>query len=80
MDEKHLDLANEFPELKEAIHKLKLSDAHFAKLYEKYGELNRQIIRAEQRIELMSEDDEEALRRERVDLKDQLYAALQACK
>ena len=77
MDTNHLDLAHEFPELKDAIHTLKTSDAHFSKLFERYGEINRQIVRAEQRVELMSEQEEETLRKERMLLKDQLYASLQ---
>ena len=77
MDENHLDLSHEFPEFKETIHELKINDAHFAKLFEKYGELNHQILRAEQRIELMSEQEEEALRKDRMRLKEQLYASLQ---
>jgi uncharacterized protein YdcH (DUF465 family) len=78
MDENHLDLANEFPEFKEAIHTLKAQDAHFARLFSEYGELNRKIVRAEQRIELMSEEEEESLRRQRMHLKDQLFATLKA--
>lgn len=77
MESNHLDLAHEFPEYKEAIHNLKISDTHFAKQFEKYTELNKQIYRAEQRIELLSEEVEEALKRERVVLKDELFAALQ---
>ena len=78
MDENHLDLAGEFPEFKETIHTLKAQDAHFARLFAEYGELNRKIVRAEQRIELMSEEEEEGLRRQRMQLKDQLFATLKA--
>ena len=75
-----LDLSHEFPEFKEAIHNLKISDAHFAKLYDNYGELCKAIYRAEQRIELISEEAEEALRKDRVKLKDELYAILNEAK
>ena len=76
MDRNHLDLANEFPELKDKIHQLKITDNHFKKLYEDYGDLNKAIYRSEQRIELLSEIDEEVLRKKRLALKDQLYSAL----
>jgi uncharacterized protein YdcH (DUF465 family) len=75
-----LDLAHEFPEFKDAIHNLKISDAHFARLYEDYNELCKSIYRAEQRIDLVSEEAEEALRKDRVKLKDELYAILSEAK
>jgi uncharacterized protein YdcH (DUF465 family) len=74
----HQDLGHEFPELKDKIHALKISDAHFKKLFEQYNDLNQAVYRAEQRIDLLSEEAEETLRKERVQLKDQLYAMLTA--
>lgn len=76
MDNKHLDLSHEFPEFKDAIHELKINDAHFSRLYEKYTELSQKIHKSEQRLELMSEHDEEVLRKERVKIKDELYSML----
>jgi uncharacterized protein YdcH (DUF465 family) len=53
-----------------------MSDVHSAKLLERWEEIDKQIARAESRIELMSEDDEEQLRRKRLELKDELYTIL----
>ena len=72
----HQDLGNEFPELKEKIHSLKVTDPHFKKLLEEYTELNKAVYRAEHRIDLLSEDAEELMRKERVHLKDKLYQML----
>lgn len=70
------NLAREFPEFKEAIHVLKTEDAHFRNLFEQFERVDKAIIRAEERIDLLSADQENALRRERMTLKDQLYALL----
>jgi len=74
----HLDLAHEFPELKQRIHDLKGQDAHFRRLFEEYNDLCQAIYRADQRIDLMSEEAEEGLKRKRLRLKDELYATLTA--
>ncbi|MCX7890054.1 MAG: DUF465 domain-containing protein [Rhodobacteraceae bacterium] len=66
------ELAEEFPDKVETIHRLKMTDAHFARLAEEYHAVNRLIHRAEQRIDLMSEEEEEHLRRRRAHLKDQI--------
>lgn len=76
MDNNHLDLSHEFPELKDKIAALKASNNHFKKLYEKYTVINREIIRIEQRVELVSEEDEVQIRKQRLSIKDQLYAML----
>ena len=80
MDSNKLDLAHEFPEFKEVIHTLKLNDAHFSKLYTKYFDINSQISKSEQRVELMSEQQEEILRKERMHLKEELYSMIQKAK
>ncbi|MFS8038378.1 YdcH family protein [Xanthobacter sp. AM11] len=70
------ELAADFPEFAEKIQALKLSDAHFAKLYEAYHEVNRQVHRAETDVEPTGDEEMEAMRRERMKLKDELYAIL----
>lgn len=72
------ELAADFPELVDRIHELKVSDPHFARLMEEYHEVNRQVHRAETRVEPMSEEAEEGLRRQRAGLKDTLYSMLTA--
>jgi uncharacterized protein YdcH (DUF465 family) len=76
MTDTHHDLAHEFPEYKEKIHTLKLSDDHFRRLKDEYEDLNKQIARSEQRIDLLSEADEERLRKGRLALRDSLFAIL----
>lgn len=70
------ELAEEFPEHADLIHKLKASDAHFAKLADAYHEVNRDIHRVETRVEAASEEREEGLRKQRVALKDEIAAIL----
>jgi uncharacterized protein YdcH (DUF465 family) len=72
----HHTIGDEFPEHKEQIHTLKTSNAHFQSLLTKWEEVDKQIARAESRIELMSEGQEEQLRRNRLALKDEIYAML----
>jgi uncharacterized protein YdcH (DUF465 family) len=72
------DLAEEFPDSAEQLHALKVSNAHFTKLFEEYHEVNRQIHRVETRVEPVSEALEITLRRRRMVLKDEIYAGLKA--
>jgi uncharacterized protein len=78
MESQHHDLAHESPEFKDKIHSLKVSDAHFKRLFDQYEEIDKKIYRAENRIEICSEGQEEEMRIERVKLKDQLFTILQA--
>lgn len=70
------ELAEEFPEHVDVIHELKAGNAHFAKLYHNYHELNREIHRAETDIEPTSDERITELRRHRLKLKDEIYALL----
>ena len=70
------ELAEEFPEYADLIHKLKTSDAHFAKLADAYHEVNRDIHRLETRVEAASDLREEDLRKQRIRLKDEIAAML----
>jgi uncharacterized protein len=70
------ELAEEFPEQTDLIHELKTSNAHFARLAEEYHEVNRAIHRAETRVEPVSEEAEQELRRKRLHLKDEIAGML----
>jgi uncharacterized protein YdcH (DUF465 family) len=72
----HHHLLNEFPELKDRIHELKVSDEHFARLYEEYNNLDDEILRIEEGVETPSDEYTEKLKMRRVELKDKLYAML----
>lgn len=72
------ELAEEFPNYVEKMHKLKLEDAHFAKLFDAYHDVNRAVHRAETDLEPTDDAHETALRKERTRLKDEIYAVLSA--
>lgn len=76
MSEAQHDLATEFPAMKELIHDLKTKNEHFRGLMDKYHQLNKSIHRSEQRIDTLSEREEEDLRKARLKLKDELYGML----
>ncbi|MHA7857374.1 MAG: YdcH family protein [Henriciella sp.] len=71
------ELADDFPQDKDRIREMRRTSPHFAKLADRYHEINRTIHRMEERIEPVADKTEFALRRERMMLKDQLYAMLQ---
>lgn len=73
----HHSLAHEFPEYKDRIHELKVNNPDFAKLFEKYEDIDKEIYRIEMQIENTSDEYLEGLKIKRVKLKDQLYAMLQ---
>lgn len=70
------ELVEEFPEKADRIHELKVSDAHFSRLFDEYHEINRAIHRAETLVEPMDEMAEHELRKKRLALKDELYRML----
>lgn len=71
------ELAEEFPEHVDKMSALKQSDAHFAKLFDSYHEINRTVHRAETNIEPMESLAESDLRKQRGALKDEIWTYLQ---
>lgn len=70
------NLADELPEYKDAIHKLKVSDNHFAKLFHSYHECVKEILRIEDEIDAASDFTLEDLKKHRLELKDEMAAML----
>ena len=70
------ELHDDFPGKAQRIHDLKISDPHFAKLAADYHEVNRAVHRAETRVDFLSEEQEEHLRKTRSHLKDQIARLL----
>ena len=68
----HHPLGKEFPELRDAMHRLKVGDPEFRALFEEYHELDKRIYRIEQDIEPVSDDFWAELKRRRLYLKDRL--------
>lgn len=64
------ELAEQFPQAIEKMHELKISDAHFAKLFEDYHEINRAIHRAETDVEPTDDFHMEDMRKQRLHLLD----------
>jgi uncharacterized protein YdcH (DUF465 family) len=75
LGEKH-DLLHEFPEYKDKIHELKLSNEHFAKLFAEYHEIEHEVRRIEEGVETTSDEYLEERKKERLNLKDQLFEML----
>jgi uncharacterized protein YdcH (DUF465 family) len=73
--EKH-DIHHEFPEFKEEIRELKMTNAHFARLFKEYHELDHEVIRIEEGVENTSDEYLEQLKLKRLQHKDELYAML----
>ena len=69
-------LGEDFPERIDEIHALKAKDPAFARVLERYDEVNDRIHRAETRLDPVSEDIEHGLRKQRLALKDEIAAAL----
>ena len=72
------ELAEEFPELVSAMTALRQSDSHFERLSDKYHTLNRAVHRAETDVEPTSDAHMVEMRKERLALKDEIYAYLKA--
>ena len=71
-------LAEEFPGKTDLIHKLKVSDAHFARLLDQYDQVNDQVHLAETNVQPMDQFEEEKLRKRRLQIKDAIAEALAA--
>jgi len=65
-----------FPEFRDLITKLKTEDAHFARLFEKHNELDHKIKNIEDHIEIGTPSEVEVLKKEKLKLKDAMYAIL----
>jgi hypothetical protein len=74
------DLREEFPEAVDILHQLKVRDAHFATLAERYHDLNREIHRIESDLEPASDARAEALKKQRLALLDDISAIVAKAK
>jgi hypothetical protein len=74
----HHYLGHEFPEHHDRIHQLKMENGHFRQLMEKYDEVTSKIERLEQEGEPVTDEHMEDLKKERLNLKDELYQMLES--
>lgn len=65
-----------FPEYRDLITQLKHNDLHFTKLFDRHNELDQKIKNIEANIEQATDAEVEILKKEKLSLKDQLYAIL----
>ncbi len=65
-----------FPEYRDLITKLKTTDHHFTRLFDKHNELDHKIKNMEDHISPGTHEEIETLKKEKLLLKDQLYAIL----
>ena len=70
------ELHEEFPDKADKIHQLKMTDAHFQKLFDAYHDVNRAIHRAETNVEPTDQFHEEGMRKQRMRLKDEIARML----
>ncbi|PHY13532.1 hypothetical protein CSW58_05110 [Caulobacter sp. B11] len=70
------ELHEEFPQDLDRIHALKIHDQAFAALLEGYNEVNRTVHRMETDIETVADNVLEGFKKQRLDLKDRIAAAL----
>ncbi|GGN49005.1 hypothetical protein GCM10011349_19180 [Novosphingobium indicum] len=79
MSHKPHDLAAEFPEDVELLHRLK-GKGHFAALSERYTEVNHAITRIEAELDAASDDRLEELKKERLSLLDRIAEVLREAR
>ena len=65
-----------FPEYRDLITELKTTDAHFVRLFDKHNALDQKIRNMESHVESGTHEEIEVLKKEKLHLKDQVYAAL----
>lgn len=67
-------------EYREIISKIKIDNAHFAKIFERHNELDKKITDAEEGREHISEIELDTMKKEKLRLKDEAYAMIVAYK
>ena len=65
-----------FPEYRDLISRLKTEDAHFSRLFERHNELDHRIDNMETGVTSVDSFTIESLKKEKLLLKDKLYAVL----
>ncbi len=78
MNVEHHDLIHEFPEHREKIHAMKMENGHFAKLFDEYHVVTKEVEHLENNDMPVSDISFENAKKKRALLKDQLYAMLSA--
>jgi uncharacterized protein YdcH (DUF465 family) len=69
-------LIDEFPEFSDKIHRMKVADEHFKKLFDAYDKLDHEIYLVESNAQPASDETANHLRIARLRMKDELYNLL----
>jgi uncharacterized protein YdcH (DUF465 family) len=77
LTEKH-DLVHELPEYRDTIHNLKMTDNHFARLFDEYHDIDHEVHRIETGVENTSDEYLEERKKRRLYLKDELFRIIKA--
>jgi hypothetical protein len=72
----HHPFVSEFPEHRETIRHLRLSDNRFRQMFEEYHQLDDTICRFEEEIEFATDQEIDELKFKRAKLKDEIYTAV----
>ena len=67
-----------FPEYRDLISQLKTTDHHFSRLFEKHNALDQKIKNLESGIEKATDLEIEVLKKEKLQLKDELFDILKS--
>lgn len=67
-------------EYREVISKIKVDNAHFAKIFDRHNELDKKITDAEEGREHLSDVDLDIMKKEKLRLKDEAYSMIIAYK
>lgn len=70
--ERH-DLLHEFPEHQDKIHQLKMENNHFRKLFDDYHELEHEIHRINNEVEVVADEHAHELKAKLLHIKDEIY-------
>jgi uncharacterized protein YdcH (DUF465 family) len=65
-----------FPEYRDLITQLKRTDSHFTHLFDRHNAIDQKIKNIEAHIEPGTHDEIETLKKEKLHLKDEIYAVL----
>lgn len=76
MTVEHHDLHHDFPDMSDKIRELKMNDRHFARLFDEYHELDKEVRKIEDDVTPTSDNILDGLRMRRVHLKDNLASML----
>lgn len=68
----HHDLLHELPDHKEAIHNLKLSNAHFHRLFDEYHNLTNKVESVEKNNSNIADEHLKEMKVKRLELKDEM--------